>query len=158
MSLNGNILIKLLCVALFLVSGSGFANQPVELRSLNSNQTIQWARDNAKGSELFVYFQADCLSCRQQAKQLGCLSDQVVVRFVGAKSKAKGLRKAALRMGVLNRAFIVDEAGLRTYGFNEPVTPQMAFYGTNTKSHWIGYKSCEEIKNIVEPEGADEPS
>lgn len=128
---------------------SGNASAAVQLRRLSSNQAQIWSRSNQAGAELFILFQAECLSCRKQVKQLGCLEGtNIKLRFLAEDSNRKALITEARRMGVLSSAFAISKQDLQKLGLNEPATPQGLLYWGEKSVKWLGVKTCENLKEL----------
>lgn len=144
---------KLVLLTLITHSVTSFGDASpngIQLKNLFSNETVMWTRHKTSGPELFVYFQPDCLSCRRQAKQLQCMTEEaVIIRYVGARSAEKELRQESSRMGVQGRAFGVTERDLSGLGFSEPATPQGALFLGNQVKRWLGAKNCEEVRQLL---------
>ncbi|NQZ02820.1 MAG: hypothetical protein HRT45_19325 [Bdellovibrionales bacterium] len=156
MSIFRNKLAQIGVLSICVILPIAALSKPVKLKPLASNKILSWDRKTENGAELFVFFQPDCLSCRQQARDLSCLKDTVTIRYVSFGFGDAKVREEAIRMGVVGKAFQVSREGLKRYGFLEPLTPQSALFVGENQINWLGYKTCSAIKKNFEREGSDE--
>lgn len=139
------IFITLLSLAL---SASGWS-QVIVTPLFGAGPAFELNEKTLKNKVLF-FFKADCLSCRQQAKDFSCLEkDQLI--SLGFSSGSRALIKEARLMGLLkdseakkSKVYFASEKVTKAFGMTKGYSPVIFAFNKKGKSKsWLGRQNCQ---------------
>lgn len=140
---------KTLSALLTLVLSACVWSQVIVTPLFGGGSALELNEKTLKNKVLF-FFKADCLSCRQQAKDFGCLKkDQLI--SLGFSSNSHALIKEARLMGLLkegeakkSKVYLASEKVTKAFGMTKDYSPVIFAFNKKGKSKsWLGRQNCQ---------------
>jgi len=139
----------LLIVTIFCSNTVASSGEKI-FKDLNSTKYYSF-KEIVADKTLSVLFQPNCSACKKQIKNLDCLSNLTKETIlVGSLSNEKKVKRSYLKKKTELKAYFVETNKLNDIGFENFLAPQVIFYSAKKNIKFLGYKSCEKIKEKIQ--------